>query len=206
MPMSAIRHVDVDLCLPISQLASAMTELVSRPLPAAPFNRKPAGLEHEHATSVSTSAGAAMEHLKEFAEPSSLMCPDCGGGLWEVKDARPTRYRCHTGHAFTMRTLAHTMNEETERALQRAIRSFQEQAILLRKAARAQSAEGEIEQARLLEAAGDTAEDHARTLRAMVEAPAIQPVEPDLPGADEATPAPPPLLRSPPSPDPRSGQ
>jgi two-component system chemotaxis response regulator CheB len=121
-----------------------------------------------------------MEHLKGFAEPSTLVCPDCGGSLWEVKDSRPPRFRCHTGHAFTMRTLAHTMNESTEEALQTAMRAVQEQAILLRKAALSSRAAGAGQEALALEAGAEQADSHARTLREMVEKPVIQPLEQDL--------------------------
>jgi two-component system chemotaxis response regulator CheB len=121
-----------------------------------------------------------MEHLERFAEPSTLVCPDCGGALWEVKEARPPRFRCHTGHAFTLRSLAHTMNEATEEALQTAMRALQEQAILLRRAAHASRASGALEEASALEAGAEEADTHARTIRDMVEKPAIQPLERDL--------------------------
>jgi two-component system chemotaxis response regulator CheB len=41
-----------------------------------------------------------MEKLSRHRGPSPLTCPDCGGGLWEMNDTRPLRYRCHTGHAY----------------------------------------------------------------------------------------------------------
>lgn len=180
MPLSALRHVKVDLCLPIEQIAAALTRLANEPVPAPVTSQAPAALSHEHALSVAAPSGEAMEHLKGFAEPSTLVCPDCGGSLWEVKDARPPRFRCHTGHAFTMRTLAHTMNEATEEALQTAMRAVQEQAILLRKAAAASRAAGATEEALALEAGAEKADSHARVIRAMVEKPVIQPLEQDL--------------------------
>ena len=125
-----------------------------------------------------------MEHLKSFADPSTFACPDCGGTLWEVRQARPTRFRCHTGHAFTLRTLAHTMSGTTEHALQAALRALQEQAILLRKAALSIRESGSADEAIAIEAGAAHAEDQARTLRKLVERPAMQPLERDLATGD----------------------
>ena len=72
-----------------------------------------------------------MEHLTEIGSPSSFVCPECHGGLWEVSDVRPRRFRCHTGHAFTMRTLQDTLATASEEALWNARRALQERLLLL---------------------------------------------------------------------------
>lgn len=46
-----------------------------------------------------------MENLKAIASPSAFTGPDCGGVLFERNDQRPARLRCHTGHAFSLRSL-----------------------------------------------------------------------------------------------------
>lgn len=181
MPLSAMHHVDVDYCLPVDAIARTLVKLAREAVPPAPAEpAATAALSREHGLSLTTPSGDVMEHLKAFAEPSTLVCPDCGGSLWEVKDARPTRFRCHTGHAFTMRTLAHTMNEATDRALQTAMRALQEQAILLRKGAATSRKAGAIDEARAIEAGADKAQSQADALRAMAEQPVIQPLEPPL--------------------------
>ena len=58
-----------------------------------------------------------MENLNSIGKPSTFACPDCDGVLWEIADTRPARYRCHTGHAFSLRTLADTQGTATEDAL-----------------------------------------------------------------------------------------
>lgn len=180
MPLSAMRHVAVDHCLPVDQIGPVLTGLVSEEAPAVVSAEAPAALSDEHAVSVATPSGEVMEHMKGFAEPSTLVCPDCGGSLWEVKDARPTRFRCHTGHAFTLRTLAHTMNEATEQALETAMRALQEQAFLLRKAAQVSRAAGAVKEAEAIEAGAEQASAHAIKLREIVEKPVIQPLEQNL--------------------------
>ena len=183
MPLSAMHHVDVDHCLPIDAIGKALTRLVKeRTLPKAAS--VPAGLSHEHALSVAPPSEAAMEHLEAIADPSTLACPDCGGTLWEIRHARPARFRCHTGHAYTLRTLAHSMSGTTEHALQAALRALQEQAILLRKAARSIRESGSADEAIAIEAGAVHAEDQARTLRQLTERPPMRPVERDLAAGD----------------------
>lgn len=178
MPMSALRHVEVDHCLPIDEIARTLISLVAEPLPSPSEPLDDSGssdaLAHEQALILPISAGDAMDHLEKFAQPSTLVCPDCGGALWEVSRAHPGRFRCHTGHGFSMRSLAFSMNEATELAMETAIRSMHEQALLLRKAADAQLELGRPDEAATLEAAARQAESHALTLRAMVEKPPLQ--------------------------------
>lgn len=69
--------------------------------------------------------------MNEIAQPSTFACPDCHGALWEIVGPVPRRFRCHTGHAFTLRTLVHAQCAGTEEAVWGAIRSVQERQLLL---------------------------------------------------------------------------
>ena len=73
-----------------------------------------------------------MEHLAEIGTPSIYACPDCHGGLWEVSGAKPRRFRCHTGHAFSARTLQDTLAGAADESLWNARRALQERLLLLR--------------------------------------------------------------------------
>jgi two-component system chemotaxis response regulator CheB len=73
-----------------------------------------------------------MDHLNAIGQPSRFACPECSGVLWEITGARPRRYRCHTGHAFTLRSLAFTQGEATDETLWGAMRALQEREALLR--------------------------------------------------------------------------
>ena len=52
-----------------------------------------------------------MKDLKKIAAPSALACPECGGGLLEIDDAKPPRLQCHTVHAYSLQSLAHGMKD-----------------------------------------------------------------------------------------------
>ena len=76
-----------------------------------------------------------MEALRAIAQPSTFSCPDCGGVLFELHDRKPMRYRCHTGHAFSLLSLLATLEEKTDVALWAAVRALREKEGLLRRLA-----------------------------------------------------------------------
>lgn len=166
MPSSALRYVEVDHCVPLAAMAGLLVALVGAKAASAP--PAPLGLaRHEHALSLSE--GDPMEHLQAIASPSPFVCPDCKGGLWEMRDTQPRRYRCHTGHAFTLRTLQHAQGEATDEALWGALRALQEKELLLRALQSQQRDEGdEGEAARLQGRIGQLAEQ-ADVLRRLLE-------------------------------------
>jgi two-component system, chemotaxis family, protein-glutamate methylesterase/glutaminase len=132
MPLSALKHVEVDHCVPLAELGPLLCDLVvSKAAAAAPPRHEPSG--HEHALFLSE--GNPMEHLNAIGAPSTFACPDCSGTLWEVANASPVRYRCHTGHAFTLRTLEQTLSQTLDTSLWSAIRALQEKSLVLEKMA-----------------------------------------------------------------------
>ncbi|HMN79731.1 MAG TPA: chemotaxis protein CheB [Burkholderiaceae bacterium] len=132
MPESALRHAAVDLTLPVNAIAKALAELLARPEVEAP---KPADdlLADEHLLHLGR--GDHLEQLRALGQASGLTCPACGGGLWAVRDSWPARYRCHTGHGFSARTLDAAMRSATEERLWAALRAIQEQSAIYRQEA-----------------------------------------------------------------------
>jgi len=55
-----------------------------------------------------------------------LICPECHGLLWEIKEGDLVRYRCHVGHAFTLEALEAEQATELDRALASALRALDE--------------------------------------------------------------------------------
>ena len=97
------------------------------------------------------------ESLDEVGERSALTCPDCGGTLWRIRDDRPLRYRCHTGHAFTGLSLEEGIEARSEDAMWSAIRAVHERVIFARERQRWAERAGnqgqmEVERARIDEA------------------------------------------------------
>ena len=106
-----------------------------------------------------------MEHLKAIAKPSTFVCPDCKGSLWKVDGSRPARFRCHTGHGFSLRSLHQAQSDKTEDAIWSAIRALEEQHMLLGGMAAEQRSHGDGAQAERLEAAARAVDEQADRLR-----------------------------------------
>jgi two-component system chemotaxis response regulator CheB len=135
MPSSAIEHTKVDFVRRVPEIAPALVELVSREA----VRLEGAGgqlvtelqdwitVENRLFTEI-----ADMAEMDQIGARVPLTCPECGGALWEIRNARPLRYRCHTGHAFTGKMLAALQGGEVEEAMWAAVRALHEQEQLYR--------------------------------------------------------------------------
>lgn len=130
MPSSALQFVEIDHCVPLARIGEVLIEAVSRP-PARVAASPPVHLIHEHQAALGRSD--AMQELSEIGTPSPFVCPDCHGALWELKGSRPPRYRCHVGHAFSIKTLEEVQSAAGDAELWSALRALQEREQLLKK-------------------------------------------------------------------------
>ncbi|HLM53305.1 MAG TPA: chemotaxis protein CheB [Pseudoxanthomonas sp.] len=134
MPLSALRHVEVDHCRPLAGMPALLDALVAQAHDSAGPHAGDAALpRHEH--KLFLMEGHPMDHLPHIAVPSTFACPDCHGSLWELSGTTPLRYRCHTGHAFTLRSLVHAQCQGTDEAVWSAVRAMQERQLLMERTA-----------------------------------------------------------------------
>lgn len=110
-----------------------------------------------------------MDQLSQLGEPSLLTCPDCGGGLVELKASKPLRYRCHTGHAFTARVLEAAQQQTADHALWSSLRSLQERRLLLLRLASVADGTGDAAQARAGRRQAERLREQAEQLTRMLE-------------------------------------
>ena len=73
--------------------------------------------------------------VEGLGDPSAFACPDCHGVLLRVKDAGPRRFRCHTGHAYSIRSLVAAMESCIDDTLWSAVRALEEGALLMQQLA-----------------------------------------------------------------------
>jgi two-component system chemotaxis response regulator CheB len=173
MPASALKYVDVDQVLGLSKIGPALVELASADMQQSAEGRqdavsgKPRWIDIENRISAEDSD---MDDLEQIGKLSSLTCPECNGALWEIKALGPTRYRCHTGHAFTVRVLAGLQDKAVEEALWGAIRALHEQERLFSKLVEKEVQSGHQERAAEYRAKAAKASANSQALRDVIAA------------------------------------
>lgn len=135
MPENALRHVDVDFSVPVAEMPGLLVRLLHEKNNGAsrtqttPDDLKSRLLMTE--ISIAAAHTALETEIMKFGELSPYTCPDCHGVLTSLTDGNITRFRCHTGHAFTADGLLSTVTENIENSLWSAIRGVDESIILL---------------------------------------------------------------------------
>lgn len=126
MPLSAIEHVAVDAVATTAGLAQRIAAEVDR---IAALQPAPAG--HDVEVLAAAGTGNVEEEIMSLGPRSKYACPECHGVLIQIEEGRIVRFRCHTGHAYSMQTLLAELDESAEIGLWNTIRSFEEKLMLL---------------------------------------------------------------------------
>src|SRR5690606_36281048 len=124
MPLSALQNVEIDHCVPMSSMAALLTELAHET--AEPSPEIPAAIRLEVA--IAAQEHSTMETGNRLGAPSSFVCPECHGALWEIEDGPITRYRCHTGHAYSVDSLVEAQSQDADNTLWSLLRAHQQRA------------------------------------------------------------------------------
>jgi two-component system, chemotaxis family, protein-glutamate methylesterase/glutaminase len=97
MPVHALRRAGADYKLPAANIGALLGDLVRRPAPAQAVGTEQ--LRKELKAEIDISAGDAplSKHIVNRM-PSPYTCPSCHGVMFEVREGRRRRFRCHTGH------------------------------------------------------------------------------------------------------------
>jgi two-component system, chemotaxis family, protein-glutamate methylesterase/glutaminase len=167
MPESALRNVKVDFVVPLEEIPLLIAQLTSRPSPTRAINQDSA---HVHRLEAAADLGQVID-LEKVARPSSYICPDCVGGLWELRGGA-TRFRCGVGHGYSLDDLTKSQDEQVETALWAAARSLEDRAVLSRRLAdqwRDRDAEDVVEH---FQRRGEESARHAAVLRGLLGVPA----------------------------------
>ena len=133
MPLSALRYVEVDRCLPLNEIPPLLVQLTSAPVEEK--GGKPMSEELETEVKIAREDNARESGIMNWGHPSIFACPECHGVLLQLKEGSNLRFRCHTGHAYSIETLLAEFGEKTETVLWNVVRSLDETVLLLRRMA-----------------------------------------------------------------------
>jgi len=129
MPQSAINHVNVDYIVPLQEVAPLLVRLTAPPAEAAAEIHVPEQVNVE--VKIAMEENPFDSGLERIGQPSPFSCPECHGVLLQLKEGPYARYRCHTGHAFSIESLLAAVNEQIEQSLWNATRALEEGQLLL---------------------------------------------------------------------------
>jgi two-component system chemotaxis response regulator CheB len=161
MPLSALKHVNVDHVVPLSQMGALLTRLTRAQPFATPL---PASNSIEIEVNIAKTGNALDAGVETLGGPSRYACPECHGVLLELKEGDRLRFRCHTGHAYSTESLLAALNEGIDESLWLGVRALEEGALLMSHLAAHMREQGDRDAASFARAAED-AHDRARRLR-----------------------------------------
>jgi two-component system chemotaxis response regulator CheB len=130
MPASAMRQVKVDYCLPIAEIAQQLVRLTETTIEEQGGYEVPKEIDIE--VRIAGEETALDAGVLKLGEPSNYACPECHGVLLQLKEENRIRFRCHTGHAYSVDSLLADITENVEDSLWNAIRSLEESVLLMR--------------------------------------------------------------------------
>jgi two-component system, chemotaxis family, protein-glutamate methylesterase/glutaminase len=162
MPQSAIEAAEPDLVLPTKEIAAELARLALEPVPATMLPTGDPLLDDEQFIEVDRAAS----DRPQAGAPSGFVCPDCGGALWESEDELGLwRFRCRTGHGYSVETLLAGQTETVETALWAALRGLEERAAMARRMAARFRRRGSRSAAARFEQQADAAVQQAVAIR-----------------------------------------
>lgn len=129
MPENAMRQVNVDYSVAVSEIADLLVRLSKEPISQNIHVMKDEQTKKE--IEIAAEETALNKGILEFGELSPYTCPECHGVLSRLKNDNIVRYRCHTGHAYSVDSLMTAITERIEDSLYSAIRGMDESIILL---------------------------------------------------------------------------
>ncbi|GAB2470545.1 chemotaxis protein CheB [Hymenobacter qilianensis] len=131
MPTNALEYVKPDHLVPLSQLGALLGRLTTElapgkpPLPAAQLDLLRIEL------SIAKQGGGFELGIIDKGKLTPFTCPDCHGALTQLIEGQLIRYRCHTGHAYTVSALLSEVTQSVESLLYQSLRGLEETSLLL---------------------------------------------------------------------------
>jgi two-component system, chemotaxis family, protein-glutamate methylesterase/glutaminase len=133
MPQSAMKNVQVDHVVRIEEIAPLLVQLAASDADLQEGDMVvPEDVRIE--VDIAKEDNAKEAGVFQLGDPSNYACPECHGVLLQLRERSPLRFRCHTGHAYTIESLLSEMDDVIDETLWSAIRALEERAMLIRHA------------------------------------------------------------------------
>jgi len=166
MPRAAIKVVKVDHCVPIVEMGALLAHLVNKAIPVQEVN--PVSEKMDIEVGIAREDNGMDIGIMKLGELSPYTCPECHGVLMQLKEGSLLRFRCHTGHAYSLNTLLAEVTQSIEESLWDGIRTIEESEILMLHTAKHLREMNEHEAADLLLQKAEDAKRRANLVRQAV--------------------------------------
>ena len=133
MPRNALQYTAADHVVRADELGPLLARLAGQPVPGPP--PPPASRELELEVRIAMEDRALERGVMTLGPVSPYTCPECHGVLVRLDERGVPRFRCHTGHAFSLDSLLAAVTGTVEDTLWSALRAIEESVMLLREAA-----------------------------------------------------------------------
>ena len=131
MPTNALEFVQADFLVLLAELGPLLVRLTMELAPGKP-RLSAAQLDLLKIELTIAKQGGGFElGIIEKGLLTPFTCPDCHGALTQLIEGNLIRYRCHTGHAYTVSALLSEVTESVESLLYQAMRGLEETKMLL---------------------------------------------------------------------------
>jgi two-component system chemotaxis response regulator CheB len=127
MPKNALNQLKADHCVPIAEMGSLLYQLILR----KPGKPKAIPKDILIEATIAERVLSDLTSVNALGDQVPFNCPNCGGVLWKVDSGKSTRFRCHTGHAYTAAALLAEQTKKIEETMWVALRMFEERKNLL---------------------------------------------------------------------------
>lgn len=134
MIMNAKHYVNVDHEVPVAEMG-VLLKTILQELPesdATDISEEEASLIQLEILIAKSDNSFELGILKKGVY-TPITCPECFGALVQLKEGNLVRFRCHTGHAFTISSLMAGISQGIKDQLWQSMKSMEENAILLEK-------------------------------------------------------------------------
>lgn len=134
MPRRALEYVDADYRVNSNEIGPLLTQLTQE----EPIQKELVGNGMDEDTrrlAIETQIAAGVnlpeKTILELGSLTPFTCPECRGSLVRIIEGNLFRFRCHTGHGFSLEALLEGLMETVNNLIWQTTRGFQEASMLL---------------------------------------------------------------------------
>jgi two-component system chemotaxis response regulator CheB len=121
MPNNALNYVDVDYTLPSTEIGALLGCLLNEQPPTRLAVESDINTRMAKEVQIAIENEAFQKGVMELGTLTPFTCPECHGALVKIAEGKMSRFRCHTGRAYTDNALLESVMESTGEMLWQVI-------------------------------------------------------------------------------------